>query len=80
LLTQHAKTVKPRSYSEIERYLLTVGKPLHTKPIAAVTRRDVAEVLSAAAANVTKGIGEMTVNRVRSARGNVRMGDETRLD
>jgi integrase len=66
-LGQNQKTVKPSTYSETERYLLTTAKALHGKPIATVTRRDIAEVLSAAAANVTKGKGEVTANRLRAA-------------
>jgi integrase len=67
-LGHYQKTVKPATYDEVERYLLTTAKALHGKPIAAVTRRDVAEVLSAAAANVTKGKGgNVTANRARAA-------------
>jgi integrase len=66
-LGQHQKTVKPSTYSETERYLLASARALHGKPIATITRRDIAEVLSAAAANVTKGTGEVTANRLRAA-------------
>jgi integrase len=66
-LVQHLKEVKPRTYSETERYLLTVAKPLHGKPMATINRRDIAGVLSVAAASVTKGTGEVTANRLRAA-------------
>jgi hypothetical protein len=67
-LVQHQKEVKPRTYSETERYLLTTARSLHGRPIAAITRRDVAEVLSAAVVNATKGNGgAVTANRTRAA-------------
>jgi hypothetical protein len=45
-LPQYSKTVKAKSYGESERCLLMAAKPLHSKPIAAVAQRDIAEVLS----------------------------------
>lgn len=39
--------LRQRSYVEIERHLLVHAKRLHAKPLAGVTRRDVATVLSA---------------------------------
>jgi integrase len=62
-LAEHRKSARPATYSETERYLLTVAKPLHSKLIAAVQRRDIAEVLSTAAAER----GDVTANRVRAA-------------
>lgn len=58
--------MKPSTYSETERYLLTTARALHGKPIATITRRDIAEVLSGAATKVTKGTGEVTANRLRA--------------
>jgi integrase len=40
---------------------------MHSMPLASIQRRDIAGVLSAAAANVSKGNGEVTTNRLRSA-------------
>ncbi len=67
-LLEHRKTVKPTTYSETERYLLVKAKVLHGMPITAVTRRDVAGVLSATAANAAKGKGgNSAANRCRAA-------------
>jgi integrase len=49
------------------RYLLTVAKTRHARLLTSITRRDIAELLSATAANVTRGTGEVTSNRLRSA-------------
>jgi hypothetical protein len=79
-LGQYQTTVKPTTYSETERYLLaSSAKALHGKPIATITRRDIAEVLSAAAANVSKGTGAVTANRLRGgSEYDVLVGDEGR--
>jgi integrase len=66
-LGHYQKTVKPATYSETERYLLTSARALHGKPITTLTRRDIAETLSVAAANVTQGAGNVTANRLRAA-------------
>jgi integrase len=62
-LAEHAKGAKSSTYTETERYLLVVAKSLHSRPIASIVRRDVAEVLSAAAAER----GDVTANRARSS-------------
>jgi enoyl-CoA hydratase/carnithine racemase len=53
------------SYIEIERHLLVHAKRLHAKPLAEVTRRDVATVLSA----LTEKLSGATVNRVQTRAG-----------
>jgi integrase len=62
-LAHHIKSVRPNTYRENERYLLTVAKPLHALPIARVARRDIADVLSIAAAER----GDVSANRLRTA-------------
>jgi integrase len=42
------------------------AKALHNRPVAAITRRDIAELLSATEVGVTKGIGAATANHLRS--------------
>jgi integrase len=67
-LALYQTAVQPATYSETERYLLKTAGTLHSRPIATITRRDIAEVLSAAAAHVTKGNGgSVTANRCRAA-------------
>jgi integrase len=53
---------RPKSYKEVTRHLLKYAKPLHHLPIAAVSQRNVANLL----ASITKESGEATSNRVRS--------------
>jgi integrase len=67
-LVAHRKAAKPSTYDETKRYLLVRAKVLHGMPIATVTRRDVAGVLSATAANAAKGKGgNSAANRCRAA-------------
>jgi hypothetical protein len=54
--------LRQRSYIEIERHLLVHGKRLHPKPLADVTRRDVATLLSA----LSEKLSGATVNRVQT--------------
>jgi integrase len=61
-LVEQGKKLKPRSLVETERYLLVVAKPLHSKPVAEITKRNIAELLSTAAAER----GDVTANRLRS--------------
>jgi integrase len=57
--------VRPSTYRETERYLLTYGRSLHGQPIAGITRRHVALWLSEiAAAN-----GPAAANKARGALG-----------
>ncbi|NPV24436.1 tyrosine-type recombinase/integrase [Bradyrhizobium aeschynomenes] len=64
---EYLKTAKqkqrPRTYSEIERYLLGVWKPLHPLPISQVNRRHVATHVGDIASNN----GAVTAARARSA-------------
>jgi integrase len=55
--------VRPKTYAESERYLLVLAKPLHSKPITSITRSEIAEVLSDAAATR----GSATANRLRAS-------------
>ncbi|MFZ2079710.1 MAG: tyrosine-type recombinase/integrase [Xanthobacteraceae bacterium] len=54
---------RPGSFREIRRHLLLHAKPLHALPVARITLRDVADLISA----VTKQSGAVTANRVRSS-------------
>jgi len=54
--------LRQSSYIEIERHLLLRAKRLHAKPLADVTRRDVATVLSA----LSEKLSGATVNRVQT--------------
>jgi integrase len=65
-LAKQAKVVRTRTYKEDQRNLLVKAKRLHDRPIATIVRRDIAELLSATVATVTKGTGESTANRLRT--------------
>jgi integrase len=54
--------IRQSSYIEIERHLLVHGKRLHAKPLAMITRRDVALMLSA----LVEKLSGATVNRVQT--------------
>lgn len=54
--------MKPRSYEEIERHLLTHAKPLHALPLTTIDQRTVAARLGEIAANS----GAVASNRVRA--------------
>jgi integrase len=54
--------LRQSSYVEIERHLLVHAKRLHSKPLAGVSRRDVAALLSA----LTEKLSGATVNRVQT--------------
>jgi integrase len=54
---------RPGSLREIRRHLLMHAKPLHNLPVARITLRDVADLIS----SVTKQSGAVTANRVRSS-------------
>jgi integrase len=45
------KRLRPRSFEEVERHLLTHSRPLHGEPLAKIDRRAVAGLLSALPAN-----------------------------
>jgi integrase len=54
---------RPKSFVEIQRHLLLHAKPLHHLPVARITLRDVADLIS----SVTKRSGAITANRTRSS-------------
>jgi len=61
---KHAKAKqRPRPYSETERYLLVVWKPLHPVSVFKITRRHVA----ARVADIAKDQGAVTAARARTA-------------
>jgi integrase len=59
------KSLRPRSYSEIERHLLSHAKPLHGRSLAslATDRRQVAVLLG----NISEASGPAAANMVRSS-------------
>jgi integrase len=63
------KTLRPRTYPDIERHLLKFSKPLHQLPIAKIARSDIKGVI----ASVTKNSGRngkaanVTGNRCRAS-------------
>jgi len=57
------QTLKPRSYSEIERYLLVSWKPLHPVSVFQITRRHI----SARIADIASGHGKVSAARARTA-------------
>jgi integrase len=62
-LARQKERLRPRAYIEVERHLNSHAKRLHGLPLANVTRRDVAGVLTALAG----GKSGATANRVRSS-------------
>jgi integrase len=62
-LTDRRKHLRPKSIVEIERHLLTYGKPLLTLPLAGINRRTIATRLSVIATQS----GDVTANRARSS-------------
>jgi hypothetical protein len=54
---------RPGSFREIRRHLQLHSKPLHHLPVARITLRDIADLIS----SVTKQSGAVTANRVRRA-------------
>jgi integrase len=58
-----AKTVRPRTRVEIERHLLRNAASLHGKPVAQITKRDIAACLAAA----TERHGRVQSNRTRAS-------------
>ena len=57
------QTLKPRTYSEIERYLLVSWKPLHPVSVFQITRRHI----SARIADIASGHGKVSAARARTA-------------
>jgi integrase len=62
-LVEHAKEVKPKTHEESERYLTVTAKPFAGRPLATITKRDIADLLSSTVANS----GAVSANRLRSA-------------
>lgn len=54
---------RPRAFKEIERHLTKHASDLNKKPVARVTRHDVAAVLEA----ITRDSGAVTANRTRTS-------------
>ena len=57
------RTLRPRTYPDIERHLLKFAKPLHELPLAKISRRDIKGII----ASVSKNSGEVTGNRCRAS-------------
>src|SRR5262249_35436386 len=55
--------LRPSSYEDVERHILTYAKPLHGLQLAKLQRRDIATVLT----TVAKNSGATTANRTRSS-------------
>jgi integrase len=62
-LARQRARLRPRSYPEVERYLLKYSKALHGLQLAKIERRDIATVIAAVAENS----GAVTSNRVRTS-------------
>ena len=62
-LAHQRATLRPRSYPDVERHLLSNAKLLHPMQLAKIERRDIATVL----ASVGKNSGLVTSNRVRTS-------------
>jgi integrase len=62
-LTHKRAELKPRSYQEVERHLLTHCAPLHRRPIAAVDQRAIAILLG----KLTEGSGPRACNNTRAS-------------
>jgi integrase len=56
---------RPVTYTEIKRHLIKYAKSLHRVPIAAVSQRNIANLLNA----IAKDAGDVTANRVRGSLG-----------
>jgi len=54
---------RPRSYEEFRRHLIKQSKPLHPLPIASISQRNIANLLS----DITKTSGTIASNRARSS-------------
>jgi integrase len=61
---KHAKAKqRPRTYSELERYLLKVWKPLHSASVFKITRRQISDRLS----KIAEAHGAVSAARARAA-------------
>jgi integrase len=59
----HKSRWRPRSEDGVRRHLTLYAKPLHRLPIASISQRDVAHLLS----TLAKSVGDVTSNRVRAS-------------
>ena len=57
-LSRKKAQLKPRSYLEIERHLVVHAKPLHGFPLAAISRRQIAALLSELTNTHTPGVAD----------------------
>src|SRR4029077_12493040 len=62
-LARQREELRPRAFAEVERHLATHARRLHKLPIADITRRDVAAVLSTIAVELSGA----SANRVQSS-------------
>jgi integrase len=62
-LARQKETLKPRSYVEMERHLITHAKPLHGLLLAGIDRRRIASRLS----EISEASGPIAANRVRAS-------------
>ena len=62
-LARQKERLRPRAYVEVERHLKAHAKRLHVLPLARVTRRDIAAVLTATASRLSGA----SANRVRTS-------------
>ena len=62
-LARQKERLRPRAFVEVERHLNVHGKRLHHLPLAGITRRDVASVLTA----VVVRLSGASANRVRTS-------------
>jgi integrase len=62
-LKQAKQKLRPKTFSEIERYLLVVWKPLHSTPVFQISRRHVASQI----AEITTNQGAVAAARARAA-------------
>lgn len=62
-LERQRARLKPRSYQEVERHLLSHAKPLHGLPVSGIDRRAVAKRL----AEIAESSGPTASNRVRAS-------------
>jgi integrase len=61
-LARQRVNLRPRSYVEVERHILTDAKSFHGMPVASIDRSNIAARL----ADITSAQGAVTANRVRS--------------
>jgi integrase len=64
-LKRQAKRVRPSTLTENTRYLMKVAEKLHKQQIASITEQNIKDLLASTEANVTKGTGASTANRLR---------------